>query len=93
MCDSDGNKTIEITESEDINTEMPDVDESNKEDEDNIEIRDNCEEVTDDDYEILGAVDRDTLLQDAADYTKSFTFTPGQGKVLKVYLVMMIQSI
>ena len=34
MCDSNGNKTTEITENEDINTEMPDVDESSKNDED-----------------------------------------------------------
>ena len=41
------------------------------------------EEVSDDDYEILGAFDRDTLLQDATDFTKGFTFAPGQGKLPK----------
>ena len=48
-----------------------------------MEIRNKYEEVSNDDYEILGAVDRDTLLQDAANYTKGFTFAPGQGKVPK----------
>ena len=65
MCETDERKTKEtppITENEDINTEMSDVDDSNKNDEDNIEITDNYEEVTDDDHEILGAVDKDTLL-------------------------------
>ena len=69
-----------------MNTEMSDVDESsnsNKNDEDDMNIRDKYEEVSDDDYEILGAVDRDTLLQDATDFTKGFTFAPGQGKLPK----------
>ena len=48
-----------------------------------MNIRDKYEEVSDDDYEILGAVDRDTLLQDATDFAKGFTFAPGQGKLPK----------
>ena len=72
---------------------MSNADDSNKNDEDNIKVTDKYEGVTDDDYEILGAVDRDTLLQDATDYIKGFTFAPGQGKVPKVYFVMMMQSI
>ena len=80
MCETDENKTKEtqdIAENEHINTEMSDVDDSNKNDEDKYE------EVTNDDYEILGVVDRDTLLQNAADKTKGFEFAPGQGKMPK----------
>ena len=89
MCETDENKTeetLQITDNEHMNTEMSDVDESsnsNKNDEDDMNIRDKYEEVSDDDYEILGAVDRDTLLQDATDFTKGFTFAPGQGKLPK----------
>ena len=89
MCETDENKTeetLQITYNEHMNTEMSDVDESsnsNKNDEDDMNIRDKYEEVSDDDYEILGAVDRDTLLQDATDFTKGFTFAPGQGKLPK----------
>ena len=88
MSETDTTKmkeTPQITLNEHINTEMSDVDDSNKNDEDNIEVTDKYEEVTDDDYEILGTVDRDTLLQDATDYIKGFTFAP--------YFVMMMQSI
>ena len=96
MCETDERKTKEtpqINVNEDINTEMSDVNDSNKNDEDNIKITDKYEEVTDDNYEILGAVDRDTLLQDAVDYIQGFTFALGQGRCLKVYFVMMMQSI
>ena len=78
MCETDENKTeetLQITDNEHMNTEMSDVDESsnsNKNDEDDMNIRDKYEEVSDDDYEIL-PLDKENCL--------------------KVYFVMMMQSI
>ena len=96
ICETDERKTKEtpqITVNEDINTEMSDFNDSNKNDKDNIKITDKYEEVTDDDYEILGPVDRDTLLQDAADYIKALHLPLYKEKCPKVYFVMMMQSI